>query len=94
MHRRNLVKVPPSDGHSLRGCGQREIFGTLLLLGGFALRAFLGSKLLAVDGPIQREGDVKHLIAVKLFDYSAPLGRLETTSRDFHRIPPHERPIF
>ena len=34
----------------------------------------LGSTLLGVEGPIQREGDVIHLIAARLVDYSALRG--------------------
>ena len=44
----------------------------------------LRSKLLAVYGRWQREGDVKNLIAFKLKDLSHILGGLYTTSRDFH----------
>ena len=44
----------------------------------------LRSKLLAVYGRWQREGDVKNLIAFKLKDLTPLLGGLSTTSRDFH----------
>jgi error-prone DNA polymerase len=47
-------------------------------------RELLGATLLGVGGQIQREGDVIHLVAARLFDYSALLGNLETASRDFH----------
>jgi error-prone DNA polymerase len=47
-------------------------------------RALLGSKLLAVHGVIEREGEVVHLVAGKLVDHSNLLGRLTTRSRDFH----------
>ena len=47
-------------------------------------RELLGSTLLGVGGQIQREGEVIHLVAARLFDYSALLGNLETASRDFH----------
>jgi error-prone DNA polymerase len=47
-------------------------------------RELLGSTLLGVAGQIQREGEVIHLVAALLFDYSALLGNLETASRDFH----------
>ena len=43
----------------------------------------LGSRLLAVKGRWQREGDVCNLIADKLADLSHLLGRLATESRDF-----------
>jgi len=44
----------------------------------------LRSKLLAVYGRWQREGDVKNLVAFKLKDLTLLLGGLSTTSRDFH----------
>ena len=47
-------------------------------------RALLASQLLAVHGPLERQGEVVHLIARKLTDYSHLLGRLVAHSRDFH----------
>jgi error-prone DNA polymerase len=47
-------------------------------------RALLGSHLLAVHGVIERQGEVVHLVAGKLVDHSALLGRLIARSRDFH----------
>ena len=47
-------------------------------------RALLGSQLLAVHGVLERQGDVVHLIAGRLVDHSALLGRLVARSRDFH----------
>ncbi|HEV8519971.1 MAG TPA: error-prone DNA polymerase [Burkholderiales bacterium] len=47
-------------------------------------RELLGSRLMGVYGVIEREGEVVHLIARRLVDYSALLGKLETSSRDFH----------
>jgi len=44
----------------------------------------LQARLLAVAGEVQREGDVVHLIAKRLHDYSRLLGKLTTHSRDFH----------
>jgi error-prone DNA polymerase len=44
----------------------------------------LRARLLAVYGQWQRQGDVKNLIAHKLADMTPLLGRLSTTSRDFH----------
>jgi error-prone DNA polymerase len=41
------------------------------------------SRLLAVYGQWQREGEVRHLVAQYLVDMSHLLGRLATTSRDF-----------
>jgi error-prone DNA polymerase len=40
--------------------------------------------LLAVYGVWQCEGEVRHLVAQRLEDHSALLGRLATASRDFH----------
>ena len=47
-------------------------------------RELLGSRLLAVSGQVQREGRVVHVLARKLEDLSALLGRLATASHDFH----------
>ncbi len=44
----------------------------------------LRARLLAVEGELQRQGDVLHLIAKRLEDHSYLLGRLLTHSRDFH----------
>ena len=46
-------------------------------------KELLGSRLLAVHGKWQREGEVKNLIAGKLEDLTPLLGRLATVSRDF-----------
>ena len=42
-----------------------------------------GATLLGASGVIQREGEVLHLVAKHLFDYTAMLGNLTTRSRDF-----------
>ena len=47
-------------------------------------KELLGSKLLAVSGEVQREGRVVHILAKRLEDLSALLGRLATSSHDFH----------
>jgi error-prone DNA polymerase len=47
-------------------------------------RELLGARLLTVEGVIEREGEVVHLVARRLVDRSALLGRLVTRSRDFH----------
>ncbi len=47
-------------------------------------RELLGAKLMGVIGEIQREGEVIHIVAKRLFDYSKMLGRLSIDSRDFH----------
>jgi error-prone DNA polymerase len=53
-------------------------------LGDRQRRELLGSRLMAVHGVIEREGEVVHLVARQLVDESALLGRLTTRSRDFH----------
>ena len=47
-------------------------------------RELLGSRLLAVHGEVQREGQVVHVLARRLADRSALRGRLATSSHDFH----------
>ena len=47
-------------------------------------RELLGSRLLAVYGKVEREGEVVHLIAGRLVDLTPLLGSLPTRSRDFH----------
>jgi error-prone DNA polymerase len=47
-------------------------------------RELIGARLLGVYGVLERQGEVVHLIAQRLIDYSALLGRLTTASRDFH----------
>ncbi len=47
-------------------------------------RELLGARLLGVFGQLQSESGVVHLIAKRLVDLSSWLGRLDTTSRDFH----------
>ncbi len=47
-------------------------------------RELLGSHLLGVEGVLEREGEVLHLMAHRLIDHSALLGRLRTAARDFH----------
>jgi error-prone DNA polymerase len=47
-------------------------------------RELLGARLMGVEGVIEREGEVIHLVAKRLSDHSALLGRIATTSRDFH----------
>jgi len=46
-------------------------------------RELLGARLLGVDGEVQKEGEVVHVIAHTLHDYTCLLGRLEVISRDF-----------
>jgi error-prone DNA polymerase len=47
-------------------------------------QALVGSQLLGVQGRVQREGQVIHVIAHHLKDYTSMLGRLTIRSRDFH----------
>jgi error-prone DNA polymerase len=47
-------------------------------------RELLGARLLGVQGTLERDGDVVHLVARRLTDHSALLGPLEAASRDFH----------
>jgi error-prone DNA polymerase len=47
-------------------------------------RELLGSRLLAVYGTLERQGEVTHLIAGYLKDLTPLLGNLVTQSRDFH----------
>ena len=47
-------------------------------------RELLGARLMGVEGKLQREGDVIHLIARRLTDHTRLLGTLATASRDFH----------
>jgi error-prone DNA polymerase len=47
-------------------------------------RELLGSRLMTVQGTLERVGDVQHLIAKRLVDHSELLGHLSTVSRDFH----------
>jgi error-prone DNA polymerase len=47
-------------------------------------REVLGSRLMAVYGNVEREGEVVHVIAGRLVDLTPMLGRLQTRSRDFH----------
>ena len=46
-------------------------------------QALLGARLLTVYGQWQRQGDVMHLLAVKMIDHTPLLGGLVARSRDF-----------
>jgi error-prone DNA polymerase len=46
-------------------------------------KTLLGARLLGVDGVIERDGEVVHVIAGVLTDHTRLLGRLRTRSRDF-----------
>ena len=47
-------------------------------------RELLGARLMGVEGTLQREGEVIHLVARRLTDHTRLLGTLATASRDFH----------
>lgn len=47
-------------------------------------KPFLTAHILQVDGILQREGEVTHIIAGKLVDLSSLLAELSLSSRDFH----------
>jgi len=47
-------------------------------------RELLGASLLGVEGVVERDGGVVHLVARRLEDHSQLLGRLKVASRDFH----------
>ncbi len=47
-------------------------------------RELLGARLLGVEGAIERDGEVVHLVARRLTDHSRLLGALLVPSRDFH----------
>lgn len=47
-------------------------------------RELLHARLLGVEGEVQREGEVIHVIAHRLSDHTQLLGALELRSRDFH----------
>jgi error-prone DNA polymerase len=46
-------------------------------------RELLGARLLGVEGVIERDGEVVHLVARRLFDHDFLLGRLAVSSRNF-----------
>ena len=47
-------------------------------------QALVGSRLMAVAGELQLEGEVMHVIAHRIIDLSRWLGKLTAPSRDFH----------
>ncbi len=46
-------------------------------------RELVSTRLLGVRGRVERQGEVIHVIAARLFDYSGLLGELRARSRDF-----------
>ncbi|HEY2346910.1 MAG TPA: error-prone DNA polymerase [Xanthomonadaceae bacterium] len=47
-------------------------------------RELLGSRVLGIEGRLQRQHDVQHLVAERLHDLSGLLQGIATSSRDFH----------
>lgn len=47
-------------------------------------RELLGARLLGVEGVLQKDGEVVHLVAHRLVDHTRLLGELTLKSRDFH----------
>lgn len=47
-------------------------------------KVLLSARLMGVYGTVQREGEVLHVVVSRLWDYTASLGGLVTSSRDFH----------
>jgi error-prone DNA polymerase len=47
-------------------------------------KELLGARLLEVSGEVQKQGLVVHVLARRLADLTPLLGRLATTSHDFH----------
>jgi error-prone DNA polymerase len=47
-------------------------------------RELLSARLLGVEGKLQKEGEVIHLIAHRLTDHTRMLGSIAVASRDFH----------
>ena len=47
-------------------------------------KPFLTAQILQVDGILEREGEVSHIIAGKLVDLSPLLAELSLSSRNFH----------
>jgi error-prone DNA polymerase len=47
-------------------------------------KALLSAALMSVEGHVQKEGDVIHIVAHRLHDHSSLLGSLAVKSRNFH----------
>jgi error-prone DNA polymerase len=47
-------------------------------------RELLGAALMGVEGTLERQGEVMHLVAKRLSDHSDLIGSLKVESRDFH----------
>jgi error-prone DNA polymerase len=82
------MRQQPSTSNGVTFVTLEDETGTVNVIVWKALRErqrqdLLHSRLLAVYGVWQREGDVRHLIARRLHDLTPLLGRLVTESRDF-----------
>jgi error-prone DNA polymerase len=53
-------------------------------LGDRQRQELLSAKLMGIEGKIERDGNVVHLIAHRITDQTVLLGKLSTQSRDFH----------
>jgi error-prone DNA polymerase len=83
------VRQQPGTAHGVVFVTLEDETGTVQVIIWRALRerfhqTLLRSRLLAVRGVWQREGEVCNLIAGHLEDLTPLLGRLATGSRDFH----------
>ncbi|MHB8624398.1 MAG: error-prone DNA polymerase [Sulfuricaulis sp.] len=83
-----ICRQHPSSGNGVIFATLEDETGqtNLIIWPGLAARQrreMLNANLLGVVGEVQREGDVQHVIARQLEDYSGLLGDLVTRSRDF-----------
>jgi error-prone DNA polymerase len=83
-----VTRQRPASAHDVTFVTLEDETGHLNLVVWKALaerqRAVLvGARLLGVYGEVQREGEVVHVVARRLYDHSALLGDLVATSRDF-----------
>ena len=77
----------PAVRRALEAIGYKGWFvleGTKMPLGVEASIRYDVEYLRAVFGKVEREGDVVHVLAGRLADFSPLLGELPTHSRDFH----------
>jgi error-prone DNA polymerase len=78
------MRQQPSTANGVTFVTLEDETGTVNVIVWKSLRQeLLHSRLLAVYGVWQREGEVRHLIAKRLHDLTPLLGRLATESRDF-----------
>jgi len=82
------VRQKPSSAKSVTFISLEDENGNINLIVWQALAAqqhqtLIGSRLLGVYGKVQKEGQVTHVIAHRLKDYTRLLGDLTTYSRDF-----------